>query len=484
MFSRLLLITFLLAATFSSQAQDNWHLLSPDKDEVYGAGVLQAYKELQGKTATPVIVAVIDNGTDIKHKDLEPITWTNKNEVPGNGIDDDGNGYTDDVHGWNFLGGTNGDIGYEAMQETRDYFILKKQFANIDTTDMNDSLKEAYEKYLAKEKLYTRMQTFRVSSAKGAATGYKLYKKNLFIRMVLKAAIGKDAEKQLEMAKTYTAADTIYNKLDADSMRRAIVGDNPDDPHERYYGNSNVVGEGDGHGTHTAGIVASICRQAGNITVMPVRAVPEYGDERDKDVANSIRYAVDNGAKVISMSFGKHYSPDSSVVDSAIRYALAKDVLIVHGAGNDSRYMDSNFRRNHPNPRLDSVTCVPNWIEVGATGRKKNIVAKFSNYGYQAIDIFAPGEDIYSTLPGNEYGYESGTSMAAPVVAGVAALIRSYFPELSAAEVRTLLMETATQYKKYVKVPGQPKTLGTLDYMSRSGGIVNAERAVAAALKK
>jgi subtilisin family serine protease len=262
------------------------------------------------------------------------------------------------------------------------------------------------------------------------------------------------------------------------------VGDDLDNPNERYYGNNNVTGPEASHGTHTAGIIGAVRGNgkgldgvANDVRIMVVRAVP-WGDERDKDIANAIRYAVDNGATVINMSFGKTLSPDKAVVDDAVQYAVSKDVLLVHGAGNDGANNDSTG--NFPGPHYLSGGEAAGWIEVGATGRKKgkHLVASFSNYGKKELDIFAPGEDIYSTMPGNKYQEDSGTSMAAPVVAGICALIREYFPDRKAADIKALLMRTVSTQKDEVVVPGTDRVKKPMKEISVSGGVVNAGQAV------
>jgi subtilisin family serine protease len=280
--------------------------------------------------------------------------------------------------------------------------------------------------------------------------------------------------------------------MNADSLRSYVVGDNVDDPNERYYGNNHVWGPEGLHGTHVSGIIAAMRDNnlgikgiANNVKIMIIRAVPN-GDERDKDVANAIRYAVDNGASVINMSFGKYYSPDKKLVDDAVKYAESKDVLMIHAAGNESK--DNDVELSFPNREYADGGTATNWIQVGASWYKKgsDIIGSFSNYGQHKVDLFAPGVDIYSTIPDNKYISESGTSMASPSTAGVAAIIRSYFPELKAAEVRELLMKTVVPYKGKVKVPGLTVKKGKKEKPVKkkvseiciSGGFVNANNAV------
>jgi len=475
-------LSFLFVLTVAHAQKHNWHLLKPN-GHYCGTGVEQAYKKLKGKTSKTITVAVIDIGTDINHEDLQGMIWTNPGEIPGNGIDDDHNGYIDDVHGWNFLGGKNGNLMYEAEEKTRIYQKLKRQFQYKDTTTLSSVEAAQFAEYKNQRQSYEKAQLEREKDARAAGIAYKMDKQWVW-RQIFHLAIGKDADRQIAEAKELTEKMAYYNTLDADSLRHSIIGDDPENVHERYYGNNDVIGLDPSHGTHTAGIIAAL-RYNGigaegvtnNVRIMVIRAVP-WADERDKDIANAIRYAVDNGASVISMSFGKYESPDKSVVDSAVVYAQSKDVLLVHGSGNESRNVDSI--PCYPIPRLFNGTTINNWIEVGASGRKKNkkLAASFSNYGQKNVDLFAPGVKIYATLPGNKYGREDGTSMAAPVVAGIAALIRSYFPQLTAPQVKEVLMKTVTKYNGKVRVPGHRKTYTTLSVLCRSGGVVNADAAI------
>jgi len=470
------IIPVLLFITLPAAAQKEWHLLPPVPGKSFGVDAIGAAKMLQGKKPTPVIVAVIDNGTQITHKTLQPYIWTNKGEVENNNKDDDGNGYTDDVHGWSFLGGKGGDINYEADEETREYFALKKKY-DTDSSSLAEGEKQRF--YAAKTK-YLDKDRDRVASAKMAD---KLYKKkdNIILKALGKRLVGESFEKDLAEFKEFADSLVVYNRINTDSLRRLYVGDNPDSLTERYYGNNHIDVANPAHGTHTAGTVMSVARCADSgrwLKIMPIRAIPN-GDERDKDVANAIRYAVDNGAAVINMSFGKYTSPGYAEVAKAIRYAQEKDVLLVHSAGNDAMELADSVMDNYPNARIDSLTLAGNFIQVGATGNNpKKLVAGFSNYGRYSVDIMAPGVNIYATVPVDTFAKYSGTSMAGPVVAGVAAMLRSYYPQLTAVQVKTILMQTATKTTQYADVPGRRKTIAQLWYFCRAGGIVNAAAAI------
>jgi cell wall-associated protease len=294
----------------------------------------------------------------------------------------------------------------------------------------------------------------------------------------------KELETQIEEGGKMIRNMYKYNKLDSDSMRTYLVGDDVNNPNEKYYGCNRVEGPDALHGSHVAGIIAAMRGNnlgiegiANNVKIMALRAVPN-GDERDKDIANAIRYAVDNGATVINMSFGKYYSPDKKLVDDAVKYAQSKDVLLIHAAGNESKNNDVEL--SFPNREFTDGTLATNWIQVGASSYKggKSLIGSFSNYGQKKVDLFAPGVDVYSTIPDNKYISESGTSMASPSTAGVAALIRSYFPELKAEEVKAVMMKTVVPYKKSVVVPGSKKDKKKVAELCISGGFVNANNAV------
>jgi subtilisin family serine protease len=278
-------------------------------------------------------------------------------------------------------------------------------------------------------------------------------------------------------------------QLNVNFNPRFVVGDNYDDATQRSYGNNDVVGPTAEHGTHVSGIIAGVRTGkpgeqegiADNAKIMVIRVVPD-GDERDKDVANGIRYAVDNGARIINMSFGKGYAYNKKAVDDAVKYAEAHDVLLIHAAGNDHSNNDSV--QDYPNCRYEGThKQAGNWIEVGASdvlGRP----GTFSNYGKKTVDLFAPGVKIYSSIPDSAYAYFNGTSMASPCVAGVAAIIREYFPTLTAKQVKKILMKSVTKVTYKVVLPGREDTYVTYKDLCVSGGMVNAYKAVQLALKK
>jgi subtilisin family serine protease len=512
-------LCFLSLAMHAQKAKNypNWQLRDPSADRVYGTGVEKAYVLLKGRPAKTIIVAVIDGGTDINHEDLKSVIWTNPGEIPDNGIDDDHNGYVDDVHGWNFLGGKNANIQNESTEMARLYHKYKLKYNTTDSSRINAGQKSEYREYLAIKSKFEaeQMQLFSelmvmsqvkgfiekikkthhdllsrraVRKFKAADEQEKQMKKYLKLVLLFGGSAGLEKDVNTELKELANTAK--YNLLNTDSIRRAVVGDDPYQVSDRNYGNNNVSAPDVLHATHVSGIIAAIRNNnigingiADHVQIMIIRAIPD-GDERDKDVANAIRYAVDNHASIINMSFGKYYSPNKAIVDEAIKYAADHDVLIIHASGNESKNED--LQHSYPTNILNSGITTTNWIEVGASDRKKgkNLIGPFSNYGQKHVDLFAPGVNIYSTGPDNTYINESGTSMAAPVTTGVAALIREYFPELKASEVKEILMKTVTPYSKKLKVPGQPKSKETLSELCVSGGIVNAYNAVRFLLKK
>jgi subtilisin family serine protease len=505
------IVTAAAFSSFGQKAELNWYNKSPKGDKVYGTGADKAYELLKDKKPQEVVVAVIDSGVEVDHPDLKDVIWVNADEIPGNGIDDDNNGYIDDVHGWSFLGGVSEDINHESMEIARMYHAARKKFEGVDVATLTAAEQEEYKKYQQIKADYDKEQGTLVQQYQGIKmlsdymNNVKAVSNGEFSKKTNKAYVPKDEmeaklQKRMKLilalvdakeldSQVSGGADQIgniikYNEMNTDSIRRIIVGDDPNDLTNRIYGCNRYEGPDAMHGTHVSGIIAGVRGNgvgidgvASNAKIMVLRAVPN-GDERDKDIANSIRYAVDNGAKVINMSFGKYYTPSQGLVDEAIRYAKSKDVLLVHAAGNDAKNKDKED--SYPTRLLSDGTKATNWIEVGASSssrKGKKLLADFSNYGSTTVDIFAPGVDIYSTVPDFKYEDASGTSMACPATAGVCALIRGYFPELSAEQVREVLMNSSVQYKKKIRIPGT-KTKATMKDVAISGGFVNAEKAV------
>ncbi|HEY8387544.1 MAG TPA: S8 family peptidase [Parasegetibacter sp.] len=525
-------ITLSVAAGFSQESgaqsgvPKGWHLLDLNKDGFYGISLEKAYSELlAGKKSKTVIVAVIDSGIDTLHEDLKPVLWINPKEIPGNGIDDDKNGYVDDVYGWNFLGGKDGrNVKEDSYEAARVYHKLKAKFGNPagkDTSgwsadpeyavwtrvraEIEGNAKGIAQRIGQLKTLLANLKkaddTIKVYMQKDVYTGNELEKWEPAAEEAKKAKVVAlmvyQGSKVMEMTNV-ALIDDLTNYISSEekkveaantppkNYRGDIVKDNYYDFNDRYYGNPDVMANTPFHGTHVAGIIGAVRGNglgidgvADNVKLMIIRAVPD-GDEHDKDIALAIRYAVDNGAKVINMSFGKSYSPEKHWVDDAVKYAESKGVLLVHAAGNDAKDLDKGF--NYPNPHLGAYNIkAPNFITVGASGDPKagGLAASFTNYGKNEVDVFAPGVRIYSTIPGgNTYGNAQGTSMASPVVAGLAALIFQYYPDLTPAQVKEIIEKSAVVYNDVTtnKPGGRDKV--TLSDLSRTGGIVNAYEAL------
>ena len=471
-----------------------WSHLDLVKDTVPGMSVDKAYKELiKGKKGQKVIVGIVDSGVDVNHEDLKAVIWTNAKEIAGNGIDDDKNGYIDDIHGWNFLG----NAVHEQLEMTR---IVKKGPGTPDYDKAKAKLeeelkgltpqKQQLDFILNAEKTlvdYFKKSDFTLEEVKAIpGTETSLSQSKAMFSQILSQNTKAEFDKEIESFKDYVYGQMNYN-LNVEFDGRSIVGDNPNDLKDNKYGNNNVVGpepKEAKHGTHVAGIVAQVRGNnkggdgvTNNAQILTVRAVPN-GDEYDKDIALGIRYAVDNGAKVINGSFGKYFSQNKEWVIDAIKYAESKDVLVVIAAGNES--FDLDVTNKYPNDTYDgSPEFAKNVLIIGALSPSygSKMVASFSNYGKNNVDIFAPGDKIYATTPLNTYEYLQGTSMASPNVAGVATMIRSYYPNLTAVQVKQIIMESGTPLKNQVLI-GEEKQKANFADTSKSGRIVNAYNAM------
>ena len=511
------LFVFVLAGSAVALAQSppkNWFLLDPTIDHFDGVSAERAYSELlKGKTSQTVIVAVIDGGVDVTQEDLKSKIWVNPKEVPSNNIDDEKNGYVDDINGWDFIGGKTGDVQFDQFEITRLYKEMNAKYGNT-TAAAGDAgyqkyldIKQAYDDksaesridYIFYKPLLNDMDAIFAAAGSTDPTVEQLESltsipdsltkaKSILVKYMKQGSTAKEIYDDVKEAVDMVSADAEYH-YNPDYDSRWIVGDNYNDINQRNYGNNDVTGPDATHGTHVAGIIGAdrnndigVKGIADNVKILVVRCVPD-GDERDKDVGNSIRYAVDNGAKVINMSFGKAYSYNKKAVDDAMKYAMDHDVLLVHGAGNDA--VNCDVTQVFPNKYFEDGGVATNYINVGASTADGG-VAMFSDYGKKNVDVFAPGVAIYSTVPGNKYRNLQGTSMASPMVAGVAALIRSYYPSLTAPQVRDILIKSCTKMKDKVKAPGAAEDAKPVKWkdLCVSGGIVNAYKAVQLAEKK
>lgn len=521
--------TLLNASSFLNLRPENWFNLSP-ADGAEGVRTEETYVTFGMPASEDIIVAVIDSGVDVNHEDLQGKIWINKGEIANDGIDNDKNDYVDDVFGWNFIGGSNGmativadsslkngirlikgdpaaQVDSDTLEVTRELVRMKK--LKVQTEDLGEVLSETQTAYL--ETLKAEI-TAAVDEAKNVVTTYSARLKSYkAAETVLKTAgvstMSVDAVRALEStdATVLEAKKVMLNLLangltearlnrvlDAYGERlqfyynenfnpRTIVGDVYADLKNPIYGNNDVIGPDSSHGTHVSGSIAAVRDNgfgikgvATNVKIMAIRVVPN-GDERDKDVANGIRYAVKNGAKIINMSFGKSYSPfKSKIVDQAVADAEKAGVLLVHAAGNSNQNNDT--APNFPN-RKNSLTGeeFSNWLEIGASSFEKglNLPADFSNFGKRSVDFFAPGVDILSTTPDNKYDTFSGTSMASPTTAGVAALLLSYDSSMDAEALKTLMIDTSRRYPKLkVNMPGT-ETPVLFSTLSSYGSVVD-----------
>ncbi|WP_029036391.1 S8 family peptidase [Salinimicrobium xinjiangense] len=490
-------------------------------DTIPGMSVQKAYNEIiKNNKGKKVIVAVIDSGVDIAHEDLDGVIWTNTKEIPNNGKDDDKNGYVDDIHGWNFLG----DAVKENLEFTRMLKKLRPKFNGVPAGAVKPEDREEFELYQKAKAEYDKeynetlgmknqyegiVQQLKVSHEavssqlgkedyslaelqKMPATSEEMQQYKGFLTQVMSNVEGTipEAITQLEEAIEYFDG-RLSSHFNLDLDGRAVVGDDVDDITDTNYGNNNVMGptadkEDLKHGTHVAGIIAAernnnigINGVANNVEIMVLRAVPD-GDEYDKDIALAIRYAVDNGASIINTSFGKYFSTHPEWVRDAIRYADDNDVLIVNAAGNEGLNLDQKAVYPNDQDPVNSTEIADNFLTVGALNYRygSGLIAGFSNYGKTNVDVFAPGTKIWSTTPNNEYEYLQGTSMAAPAVSGIAAMIRSYFPKLSDDQVKRVIMESGLSSNATVIIGGDPSNTKKFRELSVSGKMANLYNAL------
>ena len=507
----ILTISFSTLSYFKTQAQEssvskmdskyvNWHNRDFEQDQMLGTSVDRTYAELLKNKAAKktVIVAVIDSGVDIDHEDIKDNIWINEDEIPDNNIDDDHNGYVDDLHGWNFIGGKNGEnVVYENFEYTRlykagngPYFLKAKELYEAElakrTNDKKNIVK--FEEIYYKSKAIIKDKTgIDASSVQALDSVNSDDQQILAAKRFLSSRYEKGFEEKMLDGIKKNNSDYFNWFLNLKFNPRTIVGDVPLKLDDVAYGNADVKGQRSDHGTAVAGVIAAVRDNnigingiAPNVRIMCIRSTPR-GDERDKDVALAIKYAVENGADIINLSFGKAMSPQKKFVDQAVKLAENKGVLIVHGAGNDGKNID--VEESYPSDRYIDETEMSNWINVGASGYSFNdeVAADFSNYGIKHVDLFAPGEKIVSTDSTNTYNINDGTSLSAPVVSGIAAMILSYHPDLKPQQLIQLLLESSKKIDEKVLVPGQTndeKKKIKFSKLSKSGGIVNAYAAM------
>ncbi|RYY61224.1 MAG: hypothetical protein EOO05_07095 [Chitinophagaceae bacterium] len=527
----LLFCSFLSCIFLSAQQptpkKEGWHLLDPASTGYLGISLDEAYKLLEGRTPSHIIVAVIDSGLDTAQEDLQGVIWVNEKEIPGNGIDDDGNGYIDDVHGWNFDGSAAGEnLARNSHEITRVYHNWRKEFEGkkenkipADRRFLFGQWQKAASILEAEYKNATQVLPRLLEMQKNLQGAKKVVElalgKSDFTSADLKPLAGENAiihnsatiwynmfdrfndptiTSNAVMANLDTYAGQLNTavaryKTPPEDFRGQLTKDNYEDINDRSYGNNNLKTSSGNHGTLVSGTIAAVRHNgigmdgiANDVSIMAVRAVPG-GDEHDKDVALAIRYAVDNGARVINMSFGKPVSPYKHLVDDAVRYAASKNVLLVHGSGNDGKDITKDIF--YPNPVFLEGDTASNYITVGASGDRSTgaIAAPFSNYSQRSVDVFAPGMYIYTTAANNVYEGADGTSLASPVATGVAALLVSYFPRLTPQDIKKIMVQTGTTVPALVALPGEPEKQVPFSTLSVSGKIINAAAAVKMAME-
>jgi len=503
------------ADSTKKELPDNWFNLDPSNDNIQGISTDKTYAELlKGKKSSTIVVAVIDSGIDTEHEDLQGSIWINEDEIAGNGLDDDQNGYIDDINGWNFLGNSKGEnISSDSYELTREYARLSDKFDGKKKIKKKDRIEYEYYEQVKKEfdrqkaeaeeqqtffnnikKSFELVNSFFDAYFKGSpysesdirsieTEDQMILQAKQFMIMAYDNGINDEVLKQ----EKERIDKTINYAFNLDYNPRDLVGDDYSNLSEKGYGNNDVKGPDASHGTHVAGIIAAnrindlgIKGIADNVKIMVIRAVPD-GDERDKDIANAIYYAVDNGARIVNMSFGKSYSPNKEIIDKAVKHAENQGVLLIHAAGNSSKNID--MKNNFPTKNFkDGKGYAKNWIEVGASSAflGKELVGTFSNYGQKNVDVFAPGVAITSTTPDQGYEAFDGTSMAAPATTGLAALLLSYFPTLTLEELTNIILTSGVRHEsEEVMLPStKEEKVIRFGELSKTGTIINTYNAV------
>ncbi|RZS93870.1 S8 family serine peptidase [Aquimarina brevivitae] len=521
--TKIIVVDRIVAVTKEKQDDigPDWHFKDMVDDTLAGISLQKAYNELlKDKQGDTVIVAVIDTETDINHEDLVGSFWVNQKEIPDNNIDDDNNGYVDDIHGWNFLGNAKGEnvifSNYEVIRILRKYDSL---FYQKTEADIDPALLAEFQLY---QKALSEKQEIKVGVENLKKRAEVLLNRVRNATSFFDSIYGPDANKEA-LIKSYQPVDSMTEKLKKDKLlflkggltddllltlieqqeglltksldpqynERTITGDDPYNIGDKNYGNNNVSGNLKElyHGTLVSGILSAnrndtigVKGISDHILLMPL-AISANGDEHDKDIALAIRYAVDNGADIINMSSGKSYSLNQQWVQDAVRYAADNDVLFVTSAGNDNLDLDTDKHSYYPNDNVDNETEISDsFIMVGASTSYPNerFLFSSSNYGKNNVDIFAPGVGIKTTIPFHKYRLANATSVATPIVAGVAALLKSYYPEFTAAEIKDILLQSGTTYQVEVEIEQEDGTTKTVPFseLSKSGKVVNAYNAL------
>lgn len=477
----------------------NWQNLDLRKDSAFGISTEKAYSELlKNKIPKEIIIAVIDMGVDTAHEDLRSVLWANQHEIPGNGTDDDHNGYVDDIQGWNFseLDSGKQDIALLAMKNKSFYDSLAYSVIPVTYLDgyraNRKALKECNE---LRARAVNLFNILTLNSAILDRMVQKIGKQNPSISDFENYKTNDESEKNIsKLVIRFLALYHDFDEYKVNNIEKPIellkfqlehslnFDEGRTDPKPTGTGDNDVTGPflllseiepGAYHGTSIAGVIAAdrnnnigIKGIADHVKIMSLRVISFFDGMSDRNLARAIRYAVDNGAKVINMSFARDYSVKKNVIDETIKYAMKKDVLIIKAAGNEG--VDVDDETNYPNKIYDDKSGEANaWIEVGASGWKDDstLACSFSNYGKKHVDVFAPGNHLLSCSPGSKYEDATGTSIAAPMVSGLAALIWEYYPMLTARQVKEIIMKSVVKRD-------------ILKDKCVSGGVVNAYNAL------
>lgn len=513
-----------LSLTDSKKNNQNWHHKDFAKDSVFGISLNKWYAESNvKKNKNRIIVAVVDTQIDLEHRNLRSKIWVNIQEVPNNGVDDDKNGYVDDVNGWNFVGLKRaGYYRFDHFEYTRilrhkDLFFSENKNPKYDSLVFKraEKFQEYYSEYY---KNWLSSNVFLLTKWKKSVDAlnhffpkndytysqldslYEIYKNNNKSYQERKRDNDEDLGALIDyMRVNYEVEiknydDLLRRKNQNDSiLNRNLnvdleIRNNVPQDRKNGYGNSkmNVNKSQNIHSTMVSSLIAGNTKNNigtkgfhENILIMPI-SISVSGDEHDQDIANAIYYAVDNGAKVINMSFGKDFSLTQDLVTEALIYAQKHDVLVVHISGNDSCSIDKNTYYPIDYDYYNQNEMVTNFINVGSISKRTDstMVSPFSSYGKQNVDIFAPGEEIYVAKPGNEYGYDSGTSLAAPMVSGTAALIWLYYPKLTVQEVKSIILESGITVDQKVIKPGTDNEMVPFSELCKTGKILNTYNAM------
>lgn len=493
-----------------------WHK-DLEQDKIPGISLEKAYLQLlNDKEGEPVIVAVLDTKLDIHHEDLKEQIWVNEDEVPDNGIDDDQNGYIDDVNGWNFMGSKTGeDVVTQKLEPARIVVAYRNYFGDDFSDTLSIEKKKAFKEYSRAIKIvdkevvrldkfiktvdslnaiyykardtityFTSNENYTLDTVDSLRTTYPEMEKYFnILSLALEYGL---TDQDLIDQKNYLTGQK--KGFDVNFNGRKILEDDPNDLTDVNYGNNKVKNNklAFQHATPVAGLLAA---QRNNnlglngisdyIKIMPVVMVAE-GDEHDKEVALGIKYAVENGAQIINMSWGKYQSLHLDWVRDAFKYAAENNVLLVAAAGNAEKNID--LEPKYPNDEIDGAEFVDNYILAGGLTHRydSTMVSSFSNYGKKAVDIFAPASDIYTLAVNNEYDSDSGTSFASPLVSGTAAILKSYFPNLTAVQLKEIILKSGTEIDLMVKRPGDEENAPLIPFssLSKTGRILNVYNAL------